>query len=102
MERTFTTKEEYMEMIKAWRAFYNDKDSRMNLRSYHYGLYAALRGLDWRNHYAPTTRDETKEELHYRLMKQDAKYLDLSPFGGTITPENIAFIREHNIEKWGA
>ena len=102
MENAFGSKEEFMKMIQAWREFYNDKDSRCKLQAYHFGLYAALRGKDWRNHYAPTTRKDTKDELEYRLFKQDTKYLDLTPFGEITTPEHIGFIREHNIEKWGA
>jgi hypothetical protein len=88
MESIFETKEQYFEFIKQWRLACNQEDAA-KLTLQNFILYAMFRGRDYKKCISPSSKDDTLANAEYWTKECNPKYLDLSPFGNTITIEMI-------------
>ena len=95
----FESKEEYFAMVDAWKAYTKAEETKSQLAAHDYALYAALRGKDWRKHFAPHSHKTTIQALNFYLLK--SKWIVTAPFGTGITMEKIEQLRAlGTIEKW--
>lgn len=99
MESIFESKEEFFAMVASWKAYANGEETKNGLAAHDYALYAALRGKDWRKHFAPNSHKSTIQALNFYLLK--SKWIITTPFGPGITMEKIEQLRASGIiEKW--
>lgn len=101
MESIFETKEQYLEMRKTFKNWYNTEENKHNMQAKDFALYAAIRGKDWRKCFASNTSEQKIETIEHYLNKTKLDYLYLAPYGETITHEMITALRERGFQKWG-
>ena len=102
----FETKEQYLEMIQAWKATCKDKD--FQFEAMHYALYAIIRDKDPAKCFAkPEQQSKSKligqgkignETFKYTIKKIGNPRLDeklMKPFGGKLTTKHLELMREH-------
>lgn len=99
MESIFESKEQFLEMRKQWKATCNDSELRKQLGKEDMALYAVLRRRDWRKCFASNSSDATISEIEFALKK--SSYLNLWPYGETVTKEMIDHLRAIGIKTWG-
>ena len=102
----FETKEQYLDIIKAWKN--SCKDKNFSFTAEHFALYAIIRGKDPKKCFATPeqqsdkkliAKNETGNETYNRCMGIIFRgYLDkhlLLPFRGKLTADDLVRIREH-------
>lgn len=94
----FETKEQYLEIKKAWSEYVNGGEERVHVEPYQLALYALLRNKDWRKSFSEHSKYETIDSIYYAITS--SKYLDLSCFGSVVTDAIIAQLRTTDIPKW--
>lgn len=94
----FETREEYFKMVDAWKKHATE----IGCSTEALGIYALLRGKDWRAGLSPNTNPDLIKWLYYKLTEGTFKYLDLTPFNGTVTEELIQKMRSQEIPQWAA
>jgi len=95
----FNSKEEYIEFIKNWCEFYNNKETRSKLECIHYVLYSLIRGKDWRKCFAPNTDKKLIKLIEHIILEGSIYSYMLEPFKD-ISLEDINVIRENGIPLW--
>jgi hypothetical protein len=101
MESLFETKEQYLEMRRTFKNWYNTEENKTNMQAKDFALYAAIRGKNWRKCFAPNSSEQTIETIYHYLTKTKLDYLYLTPYGSTITQDMITTLRERGFQKWG-
>ena len=105
-EQIFETKEQYLEMIQAWKNSCKDKD--FQFKPEHFALYAIIRGKDPKECFAKPEQQSKKkligqgktgwETYNFSMARIMGGYNDaslLAPFGDTLTTEHLKTIREN-------
>lgn len=97
MPALFETREAFFAMVNTFRRYFQQRTATTT----DFALYALLRGRDWRSGLAPNTNEHLVTNLHHRLTRSDPKYLNLTPFGETVTAEVIERVRALGVPAWG-
>lgn len=100
MESLFETKELYLAMRNNFKNWYNTEDNRKTLTASDFALYALIRGKDWRKCFTPNSYLNKIETIENCINNRKAIYLNLTPYGKTVTEEMITILRERGIAKW--
>ncbi len=95
VKNVFNSKEEYQDMIKAWKESVKENKGAS---TFDLALYAQLRGRDWRKGLAPGTDLELVSRVSHMLTQRDVKYINLLPFKGTVDENTIFEMRSKGIE----
>jgi len=100
METLFETKESYLKMRSNFKKWYNTEDNRKTLTAADFALYALIRNKDWRKCFTPNSDLNKIEEIENIINNRKTCYINLKPYGTTVTEEMITILRKRGIAKW--